>query len=142
MAELLTNKALSGTTGEVWFDGEKLANLKKADLKVEGNFEDLQVCGDYRTFPNYLGYSITGSVTLAKIDSLVLKKYATAYKTGDIPTLKIIAKLTDKSTGKVERTAISGAVLTTLTLANFEAAKLIDEEIPVKASDYDVLETI
>lgn len=135
-------RCLSGSDGTVWIGGDRLANLKKINVTVKGNFESLTVCGDYRTFPQYLGYSVEGSVTLAKIDSTIQKKYATAYKTGEMPDIKIISKLTDKATGKSERYMITGVVFTSFDIMNFEAQKQIDEETPIQAVDYEPLEVI
>ncbi len=140
--EIGTNRFLTGSTGKLWFDGELMANLKKVDVKVEGNFEDVTVAGDYATYPQYTGYSVSGSVVFAKINSSVLAKYLAAYKTGVMPDLKIISKLTDVNTGASERAAITGTVLTTLPLMGFEAKALVDEEFPLKASGYELLEAI
>ena len=137
-----TNRLLNGTNGHLWFNGELMANLKKVDIKVEGTFENVILCGDYATYPQYTGYSVAGSVTFAKINSSVLAKYAAAYKTGVMPDLKIISKLTDVNTGASERIAVTGAVLTTLPLIGFDEHSLIDEEFPVSASGYEILEVI
>ena len=140
--EIGTNRFLTGSNGKLWFDGELMAHLKKVDIKVEGNFEDVTLAGDYATYPQYTGYAVSGSVTFAKLNSAVLAKYAAAYKSGVMPDLKIISKLTDVNTGASERAAVTGAVLTTLPLMGFEAKALVDEEFPVKASGYEILEAI
>lgn len=137
-----TNRFLTGSNGFLWFDGELMANLKKADIKVEGVFDDVTLAGDYATYPQYKGYKVSGSVTFAKMNTKVLAKYAAAYRSGKFPDLKLISKLTDVNTGASERVAITGAVLTTLPLINFEAQGLIDEELPISASGYEILEVI
>ena len=142
METIGTNRFLTGSTGRVWYNGELMAHLKKIDVKVEGNFEDVTVAGDYATYPQYTGYSVSGSLVFAKINSSILAKYAAAYKTGVMPDLKIVSSLLDVNTQESERAAITGAVLTTLPLMVFEAKSLIDEEFPLKASGYDVLEEI
>ena len=142
MESVGTNRFLTGSTGRVWYNGELMANLKKIDVKIEGNFEDVTVAGDYATYSQYTGYSVTGSITLAKVNSAIVAKYAAAYKTGVMPDLKIISSLRDVNSGESERAAITGVVLTTLPLMFFEAKSLIDEEFPLKASGYDILEEI
>ena len=137
-----TNKFLTGSNGFLWFNGELMANLKKVDIKVEGQFDDVTVSGDYATYPQYKGYKVTGSITFAKVNSTVLAKYAAAYKSGVMPDTKIVSKLTNKNTGASERAAVTGAVLTTLPLIGWEAQSLIDEEYPVTASGYEILEEI
>jgi hypothetical protein len=59
-----------------------------------------------------------------------------------MPDIKIITALTNKSTGSTERTSVDGVVITEFALANFEAKALAEEELPIKASSYEVLETI
>jgi hypothetical protein len=136
------NKILTGSSGNVWFNGKIASTIKSIELKVTGNFEEVSVCGDYGTHNKYTGWNGEGSMTWGKIDSTVVKLMADAYKSGNMPDIKIISKLTDKSTGKAERVAVSNVVLTEFFLAKFEAKALIDEELPLKFSDYEVLETI
>ena len=136
------NKVLSGTDGQVYINGELLSELKSIELKVTGKFEEFSVCGDYSTYNKFTGYSIDGSVKLQKIKSRGITLIAAAYQSGVMPDIKIISSLTDKSTGASERTAVSGVVITEFVLANFESKALAEEELPIKASSYEVLETI
>lgn len=133
-------KALTGAGGTLWIGGEKLANLSKAQITVKGNFENVTCCGDYRTFPQYTGFSIDGSITVVKIDSAIQRKYAKAYRTGNMPEIKIITKLTDPETGASERYSVTGVVFTSLDILNIEAQKVVNEELPIQAVDYELLE--
>ncbi|MEG3040897.1 MAG: phage tail tube protein [Clostridium sp.] len=136
------NRILTGSSGNVWIDGKLMAQIKKIELKVTGKFEDAEFAGDYATYSVYTGWSGEGSISMQKIDSTVVKLLAEAFKNGIIPDIKIITKLTDKATGKSERTAVSNVVFTEFMLANWEAKGLIEEEMPLKFSEYEVLETI
>lgn len=136
------NKILTGNSGNVWMNGKLLSTIKSIELKVTGSFEEVNFCGENATHNRYTGWSGEGTMTWGKIDSTVLKLLAEAFKTGNMPDIKIITKLTDKTTGKSERAAVSNVVLTEFFLAKYEAKTPIDEEIPLKFSDYEVLETI
>jgi hypothetical protein len=136
------NKILKGNSGNVWLNGKLMATLKNIELKVTGNFEDVNFCGDNATHSLYTGWSGEGSMSWGKIDSTVLKLLADGYKTGNMPEIKIITKLTDQATGKSERAAVRNVIITEFFLAKFESKTPIDEEIPLKFSDYEVLETI
>lgn len=136
------NRVLTGSSGNVWVNGKLLSQLKSIELKVTGNFEDLNFCGDNSTYSRYTGFSGEGTMTLQKIDSTVLELIGDAYISGVMPDIKIITKLTDKATGKSERVAVSDVTITEFMLAKFEAKALIEEELPLKFSNYDVLETI
>ena len=136
------NRTLTGTSGNVWFNGQLVSTIKSIELKITGNFEEQNFCGDYGTYNVYTGWSGEGSMTWAKVDSVILKLLADAYKTGSMPEIKIITKLTDTITGKSERAAVSDIVITEFFLAKFESKSLLEEEIPIKFSNYEVLETI
>lgn len=136
------NRVLSGSEGEAWIGTELLGDLKSIELKVTGQFEDIEFCGDYATYSKYVGWNGEGSITLQKIYSRGLKLMAEAFKTGIMPEVKIITKLTDKSTGQSERVSVSDVVFTEFTLAKFETKGPIEEELPLKFSDYEILETI
>lgn len=138
----LANQVLHGKDGDVWVNGALLANLSKIDVKVKADTEDVNFCGDSKTYTVFNGYSIEGTLACKKVDSTLLKIVAEAFKNGVMPDTKIITALTNKATGKSERTSIDGVIFTEFILASFEAKKMLDEEYPFKASSYDLLETI
>lgn len=59
-----------------------------------------------------------------------------------MPDIVLITALTQPSTKKVERWSISGVVFTEVALANIEAKKSVDRELPFKAEKYKNLEAI
>lgn len=140
--EVQQNRFLTGSGGHVWINGRLLTTLKKIEAKVTGTFEEHSFCGDYSTYNQYTGWSGEGTLTTGKVDSTVMKMALDSFKTGIFPEVKIITKLTDKATGKSERTSIEGVIFTEAILAGFEAKALIEEESPFKFSNYNILETI
>lgn len=138
----IINKVLTGNNGNVWLNGQLMAQVKAIELKVTGNFEDINFCGDPSTHSKYTGWSGEGTLTMYKIDSTIIQMIAKAYKTGVMPAIKIITKVKDENTGKSERIAVSGITITEFTLAKFEAKANIEEELPLKFSNYEVLDTI
>lgn len=135
-------KTLIGTNGYVWLNNKLLANLKSIELKVTGSFEETNICGEWGTENIYTGYSGEGTITCIKVDSTILNLLGDAYKTGVMPEIKIISKLTDQSTGKSERASVTGVVITEFFLAKFESKTICEEEIPIKFSSYEKIETI
>lgn len=136
------NKYLTGTNGSVWVNNELLGDLKSIELKITGSFDEVNVCGDPATHQIFTGWSGEGSIVLLKSSSRGIKLLANAYKTGIMPDVKIISKLTDPSTGKSERSSVEEVVFTEFTLAKFESKGPIEEELPLKFSKFDSLETI
>lgn len=136
------NEVLSGTDGTIWVNGEEWAELSGIELKVTGEFEDITFCSDYGTYKRYMGFTGEGTITIKKTQSRGMKIMAEAFKTGVMPEIKIITKLTNKQTGKAERTVVKDVVFSEFNLAKFENRSIIEEELPLTFSNYDVLETI
>ena len=133
---------MHGSGGTFWVDGEELAAVKSVNAKVTGQFEDVNVAGEFPTYHQYVGYSIEGTIVLTKTRSFALTKVADGFLTGEIPEVKIITKIENKLTKAAERVAITEVSFTEFDIAKFEAKALAEEEIPFKASGYEVLETI
>lgn len=142
MAEFKPNDILHGSGGFAWFNGQKLATLQKAELKISGAFTDIEVCGDNSTYSVYDGYSGEGTFTRLKTDSTVLKLVAEAYETGIMPEITVTTALYQKGTNKVERVACSNVVITEYLLTQFEKKSMVEEEIPFKFGKFEVLEAI
>lgn len=136
------NEVLTGTDGTIWVNGEEWAEVSSIEAKVTGEFEDVTFCGDYGTYKKFMGRTCEGTITLKKVKSRGLTIMGKAFKTGVMPDIKIISKLTNKQTGKSERTAIKDVVFTEFSLAQFENRSIVEEELPFSFSDYDILETI
>lgn len=142
MAEFNPNHVMHGNGGMAWWNGKKLTTLQSVEAKATGDFEDVNVCNDASTYRIYNGYSGEGTLTVLKIDSDVLKELAEAYNSGEMPEIAVITSLTQKGTNKVERVSYSDIVVTEFMLANFEKKTKVEEEIPFKFGNFQVLETI
>ncbi|EKQ50264.1 MULTISPECIES: phage tail tube protein [unclassified Clostridium] len=140
--QAIANKVLTGSSGNLWFNGQLLATLSKINAKVKGNFESVDFCGDNATYSRYNGWSGEGTLVVKKIDSTIWKICADAYKSGVMPDIKLISSLTDAATGKSEKVSIEGVVITEFMLAGYESKKLIEEEFPFNFGDFDPIETI
>ncbi len=136
------NRIMKGSSGYVWLNGKLLAHIKSIEAKITGNFEEVSVAGEFTTHNVYIGWSGEGSMVLQKIDSTSINLLATAFKSGVMPDIKIVTKLEDRSTGKAERVAIENIVFTEFMLTKFASKELIEEELPFKFSNYEILEAI
>lgn len=142
MAGFSPTPILHGSGGKAWFNGKRLATLQSVEIKVTGNFEDINVCGDNKTYQVFNGFAVDGTLTLLKMDSDTLKLLDAAYHSGEMPDMSITTNLTQKGTGKSERVEVSGVVITEYMLAKFEKMTKSEEEIPFKGEDFHVLDTI
>ena len=111
-------------------------------MKVTGDFEDGAFCGDYGTFPIYNGYAIEGTITDKKQDSSLETAITEGYRTGIMPDIVLITALTNPVSKQTERWSSSGVVFTEVALANIEAKKSVDRELPFKAERWKNLEAI
>lgn len=137
-------EVLNGSGGYVWVNTDELANVEKVSIKVTGSFEEVKCAGDFRTYHQYTGYSIAGTLTLHKVNSFIGNGFdsSQSYKTGKMPDYSITTALKNPVTGKQERAKITGVKFTEFSLADFEAKALAKEEIPFVATDYEWIEKI
>ena len=137
-----TNRVLRGSSGNVWYNGTKLATVLKIEAKVKGNFEDDSYCGDNSDYSIYNGWSGEGTITIRKTDSSIWEDIAAGYKSGEMPVIKIVTSLTDIVTKQSERVSIEQITITEFDLVNFESKKMIESSFPFKFSNYDILDKI
>lgn len=131
-----------GHGGHLWFNGQKVVTLQSVEIKINGDFEEVNACGDTATYRVYNGYSGEGSFSFLKTDSDIMSYIAEGFLTGDIQETTIITKQEIPNTNKQERIAVHDVTFDEATLANFEAKSITKIEIPFKFGRFEVLETI
>lgn len=136
------NEILKGSSGDVWINGRLLTTVQSIEIKFAPNFEDINVCGEERTYKIYNGWSGEGSLTIFKTSSEITKMIIDGYMSGVMPDVKIIASLKNKATKKAERCAITGVTFTEATAMKFEKQTNIEEEFPFNFTEFEYLETI
>lgn len=136
------NKVFRGTFGKVWVDGERLSNVKSFEAKASIDYEDMNVNGDFGTKKRYMGYSISGTMTLHKFDSFILRKYQKGVMTGELPDMTIVVALDDPTAYGAERVQLRDVMLDEITLSKFENKTLTEEEVPFTAGSYEFLDLV
>lgn len=134
-------RVVSGTYGEVWLDGEKVAECTACQLKVNKNKETVNLCGQFMTDTKAVSANGTGSLTLHKVDSGFIQKQ------GDIQAgvdrrFTVISKLKDPDSYGAERVAVYNVSFDDLTLADWQAATLGSVTAPFTFSRYELLDSI
>lgn len=129
------NKVIRGSFGKVWLNDERLANIKSFEAKAAMNYEDMDVNGSLGTQKRYMGYTITGTMTLYKFDSTVLRLMKDGIKTGVMPEIKIVTALDDPTAYGAERVVLTDVTLDEVTLSKFENKGLTEEEVPFAAGN-------
>lgn len=143
MAERFNHNAtMRGTFGKAWINGERLANIRSFEAKASIDYEDMDINGDFGQKKRYMGYSISGTMTLFKVDSLIINKYKNGVMTGELPDIKIVAALDDPTAYGAERVALYDVKFDEITLMAFENKTLVEEEVPFTAGSYEFLDTV
>lgn len=134
-------RVISGTWGELWLDGEKVAEVTACQAKVALNKETINLCGAFMTDVKAISATGTGSLTLHKVDSGLARKMD-GIKSGVDRRFTLISKLKDPDSYGAERIALYGVSFDDLTLADWQAATLGSVTAPFTFVDYEYLDQI
>ena len=140
--EFSPEKTINGTFGSVWIDDYFLAEVTALEAKV--SLEKTEV-NQTRTLAK--GYKITGidckgTIKLNKVTSYFINLLSDNIKKGKMTSCTIISKLEDPDSDGTERIKLTGCTFDELTLANWEAKKLVEESIAFSFTGWEILDTI
>lgn len=136
------NEVINGTWGEVWINDDLVDEISAFQAKIEFNKEDIDVCGEMMTQHKITGYSGTGSMTLKKTNSRMIKILSDFVKDGNEPDVTIVGKLADPANGGSERISLTGISFDDLTLFDFEVKSLGEYECPFTFTGFKVIDSI
>ena len=134
-------RVISGTWGELWIDGEKVAEVSACQAKVALNTETVNRCGRFMTTHKAMNASGTGSLTMHKVDSGFAQRME-GIKRGVDRRFTVISKLRDPDSYGAERVALYDVSFDDLTLADWQAAAVGSVTAPFTFSDYEYLDQI
>jgi len=90
----------------------------------------------------YMGCSGEGTMAGYKIDSRFIKLLAEGVKSGEMPLVKIVAKLADTTEKNAQRIAVYNVQFNELMLAQYEQGSNTEEEVSFTYGDYEIIDTI
>lgn len=130
-----------GTQGEIWIDGEYVAEVTAFKAQVKLNKE--QVDQNKKMFTGYkvTSYEGSGTVKMNHVSSFFIKKMSANMKAAKQTKCEIIAKLDDPDAIGIERVVIKDATFDTLTLMDWSVKKLVEDSYDFTFTDYEILET-
>ena len=134
-------RVINGTWGELWIDGEKIAECTAFRAVVAVNKGNVNLCGQFMTDSKATNGSGTGSITLYHVDS------GFAQRQGDLQSgvdqrFILISKLRDPDSYGAERVALYNVSFDDLTLADWQAATVGTRTKAFTFSRYEFLDTI
>lgn len=136
------SRAINGTWGEVWLDGELVGECYGLQIKWTVNKEDVKMCGRMEVGKKVTGASGTGTIKLHKTNSRLLIKYAEKIRKGIVEAGTIISKLADPDSYGTERIAVKDVMFDELVLADWEAGVIGKSEYPFTFGDFEPLDMI
>lgn len=134
-------RVINGTYGEVWVNGDKIAECTACQAKVAKNKETINLCGQFMADTKASSGSGTGSLTLYKVDSGFARQQAGIQNGVDV-RCTIISKLRDPDSYGAERVALYNVSFDDLTLADWQAATVGTVTAPFTFSSYELLDQI
>lgn len=135
-------RAINGTYGEVWLEGEltREATGLKAEIGLE--FMDVPMCGSLAKHQKVSGINCNGSITMTKVNSRMAIKLSDMLKAGKTPSFTIISKLDDPDAYGAERVVLKNCQFSTLTLADWSAKTIGSITQAFTFTDWDFLDMI
>lgn len=128
------SRVCSGTFGHVYIDGEEYEEVQectadetmdKKDVILVGSTRKKFKCGLRSGAGTLKGYKVT-----SKILELEFKKF------------EILTELDDPEAFGAERIRLKGCMFDKLSLVNFKAGELCEEETPFTYDDYELVDPI
>ena len=134
-------RVINGTYGELWVDGEKIAECTACRAVVAKNKETVNLCGQFMADSKATSGSGTGSLTLYHVDSGFARKQD-GIQNGVDRRFTIVSKLADPDSYGAERVAAYNVSFDDLTLADWQAATVGTVTAPFTFSRYEYLDMI
>lgn len=141
MPEIMdTTRVRNGDWGQLWLDGEQVAECRACQIKVNKDKQDVPRCGTLVSGKKLTGVSITGSVTIYNATSRLIKAEGEAVRQGRDLRHTIISLLNDPDNPQPQRIVVRGVSFDDVTLADWAAAQLGEIEAPFTGEDYEILD--
>lgn len=142
MNKFRPEQTLNGTWGEIWIDGQYMAEVTSFKAEVTIKKTAITQCQSLVDGQKVTGLELKGEVKMHKVNSFLVKKISAMIKKGKTPTCTIISNIDDPDSVGAEKVACYGCVFDKLTLADWEAGKNLEESNSFTFQDWELLKTI
>ena len=142
---ITSDRVLNGYYRQLWLDAAYMAEVYGLDAQMEVLKAEVPTCGTTSGVgKKFTGWNGTGSLRFNKVSSSFVRKQAEAVKNGKPLVSTIISKLADPSVAKYghERVELRGVQFDTISLAQWEAGQLVQQEVPFTFDDFVFLSSI
>ena len=135
------NRIMNGTWGELWEDGLPVVEVSAFSLKVQKNFESVNMCGQMAEDRKLTSVRLTGAMTLKKVYSRGEADARAALRGHDIRRI-LMGKLADPDAYGAERVAVYGVSYDEQVVMDWAAGKAVEVTIPYQATDFEYLDKV
>lgn len=141
MKDFKTNQVMNGTWGQIWYDGEYMAEITAFKAEVSYKKTAVSQVRKMTDGQKITGLEPKGEFKLHHVNDSVMKKEQKAVKAGKTPTHTIISDLSDPDAVGAERAAFYNCVLDKMIIADWEAGKLGERSYAFTFESWDPIET-
>lgn len=138
MDTMNAQQVMSGTEGQVWIDGDYMAQVTAFKAEVNLIKEEVNQVKKRGKQYKVTGWEGKGTLKMNHVSSYMIQKMADNIKSGHQTVCTIIGKLSDPDSIGDERVVIRDATFDKLTLMDWEAKKLAEESYDFTFTDYDI----
>ena len=132
-------RVMSGTFGELWWDGELIAECDKFSAKYTQTKEEVSFAREMISDTKVMGSKGTGSFRIYKVYSR-FRAYADAVLAGEDVRGTFVSKLDDPDAYGSERVALYNVSLDEVPLVNWERKTIQRDEVPFTFTSHKFLE--
>ena len=133
-------RVMSGTFGELWWDGELIAECYKFTAKYTQSKEAVNLARELIEDSKVMSTKGTGSMGIYKVYSR-FKEDADQVQAGKDPRGTFVSKLDDPDAYGAERVALYNVSLDEVPLVNWERKTIQKDEVPFTFTRHKYMET-
>lgn len=138
---MIQERAILGTWGSLWIDGDEIGEVTEVHAKVESQKIDIKMAKHMTLGHKNAGWNGTGSFKVNKVSSYFITKFAPGIKEGKQVTFTLISKVADPDAFGAERIALYNCVVDDVNLINWAVGEVGEEEFNFTFTDYEFLDT-
>ncbi|HQD81183.1 MAG TPA: phage tail tube protein [Bacillota bacterium] len=135
-------RVMNGTHGYVWLDDSLVSECKEMEAYVEFDTEEVTQSGEMQPGDKIKGRRGTGSLTLYKVTSRMIKALSEDMKANRQTEFTIISLVDDPDAFGSERIVLKGVTFAKLQLANWKHNTLGEEKVDFKFRDWDIVDSV
>ncbi|WP_317405252.1 phage tail tube protein [Megamonas funiformis] len=138
MNKFVAQQVMSGTQGEVWIDGKYMAEVTAFKAEIKLIKEEVNQVKTMSKQYKVTGWEGTGNVKMNHVSSYFINLMADNIRNARQTVATIRVKLDDPDAVGREEVIIRDATFDKLTLMDWEAKKLTEDDYDFTFTDYEV----